>query len=576
MQKSKAAVIKRRAVSMLIAVAMVLMSLPASLIGPLKASSFPFPWGWPGMFGPNVLTNVSVSFYDSKFKAIDEVESGKLFYLSVQLSGNNVNHPNLDDVFRLEITDSNLLLPNFSGNGFVDGAEYNGFTLHVREDGTRYLEYSIKNGDTKMIRLQAKFANGTTPDDTTNTVKLVQATTGRSVSNTITVDSTAGWTQSKSESTSHLSGDAVKDGATVEYTLSASSTVGSKTTGAWWAKEIHFQDSLSGYEPLTAEVGDIEAAIKAAGFTDYKINSTEPGNIDFVVYSNDESKEMGNVNVKVPVKFTGTAPDEGLTVKNEVDVKMTLINDTEEKPVGSSEVELEITAPTPPPEPAPSFTLEKSVDVTQVAYEEMSGDGEEKTVNVEYTIKVANNGNADGTITLTEHPGTGITLDAAGQEFEAGKEVTLAAGEEKTFTFSGTITASGAGSFGNRISGGNLSANANTNVTKKEARINASKSGYVNEEGNNWFSVGDTVYYTITIKNEGELDKTVEVEDPAPAGVEEWTQTTGLDLSAVNVPAGETVEIRFEGKVAASAGDSIQNTAKVDGKDVYGPGFQKN
>ncbi|MBO5164071.1 MAG: hypothetical protein J6B75_06445 [Ruminococcus sp.] len=224
MDASKFVTIKKRALGILLSIVMIIASIPSSLIptlsvtaeGPGGPGFGPAFGGW----GPNVLTNVSVSFYDGKFKPITEAESGTTFYLSVQLSGNNVNDPMGTDNFRLEITDENLLLPNFAGDGFVDGAEYNGFTLHV-EGGKRYLEYSIRNGSTKMIRLQAKFANGKTPDGTSETVKLVQTTSGKSVSNTITADSDFSWGQSKTESMSKTDTNALANGVKIDYTLSA-------------------------------------------------------------------------------------------------------------------------------------------------------------------------------------------------------------------------------------------------------------------------------------------------------------------------------------------------------------------
>lgn len=173
--------LRQRALSVLLAVLM-LMSIPFST---MEASAWPN-GGW---FGPNVLTNASVTFKDSRFQNISEVDSGSLFYLMITIAGNNVHQrPGAENTYRVEITDNNLLLPNFAGNGFVDGAVYNGFTLH-NQGGKRYIEFSVRNGDTKAIRLQAKFANGTTPDDTKNTVKLVQVSSGKSLSNTITANS---------------------------------------------------------------------------------------------------------------------------------------------------------------------------------------------------------------------------------------------------------------------------------------------------------------------------------------------------------------------------------------------------
>ncbi|MCC8111950.1 MAG: hypothetical protein LIO74_10325 [Ruminococcus sp.] len=75
------------------------------------------------------------------------------------------------------------MLTNFSENGFVDGATYNGFTIHVTQnaDGsyTRTLIYSVNNGSTKQLQLVAKFANGTTADGETATVTISSGRLGR-------------------------------------------------------------------------------------------------------------------------------------------------------------------------------------------------------------------------------------------------------------------------------------------------------------------------------------------------------------------------------------------------------------
>lgn len=124
-------------ISVLLAVLMIVTCIPsaffASAAENAKAS------------GPLVLTNSSIEFRDSKYNPIPDpekgkegVESGDLFYLMATISGNNVNEGE-EDTYRIEITDQNLLLPNFAGNGFRDGAVYNGYVLHVNPDAAGIL-----------------------------------------------------------------------------------------------------------------------------------------------------------------------------------------------------------------------------------------------------------------------------------------------------------------------------------------------------------------------------------------------------------------------------------------------------
>ena len=199
---------------------------------------------------PLVLTNASVEFRDNKFQPIDEAESGAMFYLMATISGNNVNQTGEVDTYQIYITDSNLLLPNFAGNGFTDGSVYNGYTLHVEKDASgnivnRYVEFSIQNGDTKVIRLQAKYQAGKTPNGEKTEVKLVRPDNGKSISNTITAKAEMMWNASKSEDKTQLNSSEITAGTTVNYTLSAASNNSTKKTGVEWMETLRFQDTIS-------------------------------------------------------------------------------------------------------------------------------------------------------------------------------------------------------------------------------------------------------------------------------------------------------------------------------------------
>ena len=170
---------RAKLLSVLLAVLMLFTSIPAMF--PASAS------GSGGSGNPIVLTNASVEFKDKNYGPLSEVDSGEIFYLMATIAGNNVEEGEVDS-YRIEISDKNLLLPNFAGNGFKDGAVYNGYTLHVNSDGSRYITFNIDNGQTKQVRLQAKFQNGKTANGTKVEVKLTQESSGKSVSNQITAD----------------------------------------------------------------------------------------------------------------------------------------------------------------------------------------------------------------------------------------------------------------------------------------------------------------------------------------------------------------------------------------------------
>ena len=261
MQTEKTINLRTRVISVLLAVLMIVTCLP-SMLFPVSADNN----GRSG--GPLVLTNASIEFRDSKYNPIPDpekgkegVESGDLFYLMATISGNNVNEGE-EDTYRIEITDQNLLLPNFAGNGFRDGAVYNGYVLHVNPDGSRYITFSIDNGQTKQIRLQAKFRNGKTPNGTVAEVRISQEGSGKSVSNTITAIAAMNWNASKSEDRTSLKASDIAGGTSVNYTLSASSNNASQKKGAEWVKSLTFQDTIS-LENMTFQ-GDAEDAIRNA------------------------------------------------------------------------------------------------------------------------------------------------------------------------------------------------------------------------------------------------------------------------------------------------------------------------
>ena len=262
MQTEKTRHLRTRVISVLLAVLMIVTCLP-SMLFPVSADNN----GRSG--GPLVLTNASIEFRDSKYNPIPDpekgkegVESGDLFYLMATISGNNVNEGE-EDTYRIEITDQNLLLPNFAGNGFRDGAVYNGYVLHVNPDGSRYITFSIDNGQTKQIRLQAKFRNGKTPNGTVAEVRISQDGSGKSVSNTITAIAAMNWNASKSEDRTSLKASDIAGGTSVNYTLSASSNNASQKKGAEWVKSLTFQDTIS-LENMTFLDDDAAAAIRNA------------------------------------------------------------------------------------------------------------------------------------------------------------------------------------------------------------------------------------------------------------------------------------------------------------------------
>ena len=578
MQTEKTRHLRTRVISVLLAVLMIVTCLP-SMLFPVSADNN----GRSG--GPLVLTNASVEFRDDKYNPIDEVNTGDVFYLMSTISGNNVNEGEMDS-YRIEITDKNLLLPNFAGNGFKDGAVYNGYTLHVNSDGSRYITFDIDNGQTKQVRLQAKFQNGKTPGGTPSTVKIVQDSTGKSVSSTITAKAERQWSASKSEDRNALTAAQLAAGTTVNYTLSASANNASKKNGVEWVQSLKFEDTISLSEMTftgdaqTAVENAVKSAVAAAGYTAGNLNVAVSGStakISFTVDSKNTNAEMSAVKLHVAlplnsstVKMNGTADGK---VTNSLTVSGKPYGDNASySTIGGNSVELKVSAPQ-----GPKFSIGKTVQNGKAYY--MNGD------IVEFEISASNTGDAAGDITLTDNVPDGMTLESitAADGTVSGNSVTfqnVAAGATVTAKVVCKVSKDQTANLTNEVTDGKNTAKATISVKEDKAVIETPvKSGYVTYNGKNLGQkyyphiAGQTATYTISVTNSGAKDaKDVPVlDDSLSDNLENMTCTVdGVTKTPfpdkIDVPAEKTVQITVTGTIKSGVDGEISNVAKVDGK----------
>ena len=578
MQTEKTRHLRTRVISVLLAVLMIVTCLP-SMLFPVSADNN----GRSG--GPLVLTNASVEFRDSKYNPIDEVNTGDVFYLMSTISGNNVNEGEVDS-YRIEITDKNLLLPNFAGNGFRDGAVYNGYTLHVNSDGSRYIAFDIDNGQTKQVRLQAKFQNGKTPGGTISTVKIVQDSTGKNASSTITAKAERQWSASKSEDRNALTAAQLAAGTTVNYTLSASANNVSKKSGVEWVQSLKFEDTISLSEMTftggaqTAVENAVKSAVATAGYTAGNLSVTVSGStakISFTVDSKNTNAEMSavNLNVALPlnsntVKMNGTADGK---VTNSLTVSGKPYGDNASySTIGGNSVELKVSAPQ-----GPKFSIGKTVQNGKAYY--VNGD------TVEFEISASNTGDAAGNITLKDNVPDGMTLESitAADGTVSGNSVTfqnVAAGATVTAKVVCKVSKDQTANLTNEVTDGNNTAKATISVKEDKAVIETPvKSGYVTYKGKDLGQkyypgiAGQTATYTISVTNSGAKDaKDVPVSDDSLSdNLENMTYTVdGVTRSdfpdKIDVPAGKTVQITVTGTIRDDVAGEISNVAKVDGK----------
>ena len=579
MQTEKTRHLRTRVISVLLAVLMIVTCLP-SMLFPVSADNN----GRSG--GPLVLTNASVEFRDDKYNPIDEVDTGDVFYLMSTISGNNVNEGEVDSYYRIEITDKNLLLPNFAGNGFKDGAVYNGYTLHVNSDGSRYISFDIDNGQTKQVRLQAKFQNGKTPGGTPSTVKIVQDSTGKSVSSTITAKAERQWSASKSEDRNALTAAQLAAGTTVNYTLSASANNASKKNGVEWVQSLKFEDTISLSEMTftgdaqTAVENAVKSAVAAAGYTAGNLNVAVSGStakISFTVDSKNTNAEMSAVKLHVALPLNSSTVKMNGTADGKVTNSLTVSgkpygDDASYSTIGGNSVELKVSAPQ-----GPKFSIGKTVQNGKAYY--VNGD------TVEFEISASNTGDAAGDITLTDTVPDGMTLESitAADGTVSGNSVTfqnVAAGATVTAKVVCKVFKDQTANLTNEVTDGNNTAKATISVKEDKAVIETPvKSGYVTYNGKNLGQkyyphiAGQTATYTISVTNSGAKDaKGVLVSDDSLSdNLENMTYTVdGVTRSdfpdKIDVPAGKTVQITVTGTIKNGVNEKILNVAKVDGK----------
>ena len=583
----------KRVISMLLAVLMILVSVPISSLTASAGNNPPRyggDWGRPGWGQtPDVMTNVRAEFTDTSYHGTSEQESGELFYLYLSLAGNNVNHWGRSTTYRIDIPE-NLLLPDFPGQGLRDGAKYSGFTMHV-EGNSRYLTYDIANGQTKAIYLKAKFANGKTPNGEQATVKITASDSGQSKTSTVTAKSKIAWEDSKSVSQNTISLSQLSGNNEISYTLKAYPNYTSTKTGEWWVGAVEMTDVITLPDGLTFKSG-----ANASNIRDYltlpndaEVKSVSAsGNtlsVTWVKESTNTNAEMApyTVNAALKTNMIEVGNFTSGKIHNDLNVRVQGVNSTnpdqwETLPKKSADVAIATPAPA-------KIDLSKSVaatageDATSVAQYYSSKGYLVCGEYVLFEVKATNSGETakGGTLTLTDVVPAGLTpvsgVTVGGHETDgtiSGQTVTWTKeGLGVNETFTGYVVckvddkiSTSMQSVRNAVYLGTPEqyesvAAAYVNIKKPSSSFSIAKS-----VDKSIYSVGDTLKYTITVTNTGEEDITFSSLTDA------FNDETNLEIDKSNLPAGSfTVVVgetkTFEIPVTVKEGKTgdITNTA---------------
>lgn len=590
----------KRVISMLLAVLMILVSVP---ISSLTASA----WGGPGFGGfggwgrpgwgqtPDVMTNVRAEFTDTSYHGTSEQESGELFYLYLSLAGNNVNHWGRSTTYRIDIPE-NLLLPDFPGQGLRDGAKYSGFTMHV-EGNSRYLTYDIANGQTKAIYLKAKFANGKTPNGEQATVKITASGSGQSKTSTVTAKSKIAWDDSKSAGRDTISLSQLSGNNEIPYTLKAYPNYTSTKTGEWWVGAVEMTDVITLPDGLTFKESATDIRDYLTLPNDVKVKSASAsGNtlsVTWVKESTNTNAEMApyTVNAALKTNMIEVGNFTSGKIHNDLTVRVQGVNSTnpdqwETLPKKSADVAIATPAPA-------KIDLSKSVaatageDATSVAQYYSSKGYLVCGEYVLFKVEAANHGETakGGTLTLTDvvpaglTPVSGVTVGGYATDGTInGQNVTWTKeglGVNETFTRyvvckvnSDNTVGTSMQSVRNAVYLGTPEqyesvAAAYVNIKKPSSSFSIAKS-----VDKSIYSVGDTLKYTITVSNTGEKDITFSSLTDA------FNDETNLEIDKSNLPTGsfelavgETKTFEIPVTVKEGKTGDITNTATATPED---------
>ena len=370
----------------------------------------------------------------------------------------------------------------------------------------------------------------------------------------------------------------VKAGDTVEVSFKVTINNDTKTS----VRNTAVIDDNKPTEEVETKVANITGAksvdkstAKVGDTLTYTITLTNSGNADGKVTVTDEvptGTRIKDENTTGYNKETNTITWSSVEVKAGKSVELTLEvvvkDDTTDTVKNVAKIDNK-EIPEKPETKVANITGTKTVDQTEAKV----GD------TLTYTIALTNNGNADGTVTVTDEIPTGTTLvadsiTANGSYNEENKTITwtdvkVEAGKTAEVSFKAIINSDTKTSVTNKavIDGNKPTEEVETRI----ANITGAKS-----VDKSTAKVGDTLTYTITLTNSGNADGKVTVTDEVPTGTrikdENTTgynkETNTITWSSVEVKAGKSVELTLEVVVKDDTTDTVKNVAKIDNKEI--------
>ena len=371
----------------------------------------------------------------------------------------------------------------------------------------------------------------------------------------------------------------VKAGDTVEVSFKVTINNDTKTS----VRNTAVIDDNKPTEEVETKVANITGAksvdkstAKVGDTLTYTIKLTNSGNGDGKVTVTDEIP-TGTTLVADSITANGSYNEENKTItwtdvkveagkSVELTLEVVVKDDTTDTVKNVAKIDNK-EIPEKPETKVANITGTKTVDKTEAKV----GD------TLTYTITLTNNGNADGTVTVTDEIPTGTRIkdeNTTGYNNKATNtmiwsDVEVKAGKSVELTLEVVVKDDTTDTVKNvaKIDNKEIPEKPETKV----ANITGTKTVDKTEA-----KVGDTLTYTITLTNNGNADGTVTVTDEIPTGTRiKDENTTGYNNKATNtmiwsdveVKAGKSVELTLEVVVEGGVSE-ITNTAKIDNNEI--------
>lgn len=249
-------------------------------------------------------------------------------------------------------------------------------------------------------------------------------------------------------------------------------------------------------------------------------------------------------------------------------------------------------------EQVPGISIKKSQDITDNAPKNQGYVGEGDVIT--YTITVKNTGNTDLTNVVINDEMTGNSgklniekskLNIGNLEKEGTRVIKatytvtkddISSDKNNKIANTATVTANGVDADNSTVSVDTEIGEPNISLEKESKLIKADKNIKHNADGSeyqgnkNVAEPGDTIKYTITVKNDGNVTGTAKVSDEAPKGttfdkiITQGIEKVGDGFSTeVELGPEDTKKIEFVVTVndELKPGQKIKNTAKLNGKE---------